>query len=256
MDNESTTAPLIWVEKDQGSVVTENKYVITGETNKKNQTFYYSKADYVNVVRVSTLKEFEDAVANANVDTIRLDANITGITKTVSVARTLTIEGESHKLTFTTLEKVGEVASGLVLMANDIKVTDLTVEMTAEDGWQGNYAMQVYNATGVVLNNVTAVNGDAGLLVNSSEVELTGTTTLNGNEFGGIEVSKSSNEEMRNSKLTVTGTIVMDNESTTAPLIWVVKGQGSVVPENKYVSKDMDEKGQIFYFTYDSVIKD
>ena len=124
--------------------------------------------------------------------------------------------------------------------------------MTAEEGWQGNYAIQVYNSKGVVLNNVTASNGDAGLLINASEAELTGTTTLLNNEVGGIEVSKGTGTGLQNSTLTVTGTISMNNEERTVPVIWIEPNQGTVTGEgvaDYHVTTETNSENKTYYYS-------
>src|SRR5699024_9055029 len=102
------------------------------------------------------------------------------------------------------------------------------------------------------LNNITASNGDAGLIVNASKVELTGTTTLLNNEVGGIEVSKGTGTGLQNSTLTVTGTISMNNEERTVPVIWIEKDQGTVEGEgiaNYYATTETNTKDQTYYYS-------
>lgn len=83
----------------------------------------------------------------------------------------------------------------------------------------GNIWLQAISSTGVVLNNITATGADGGILVNGAEVELKGTTTLSGNESGGIEVSKGESVAAT-PKLTVTGTLVNTSEAIALPTIW------------------------------------
>lgn len=203
---------------------------------------------------VSNVDEFKSGIANATeTTTITLGADITGINETLSVYKDVTLEGNGKTLSFNALNKdKNGVASALVINKDNVVVNDLTVEMTAQDGWQGNYAIQVYNAEGVVLNNITASNGDAGLIVNASKVELTGTTTLLNNEVGGIEVSKGTGTGLQNSTLTVTGTISMNNEERTVPVIWIEPGQGTVIGEgvaNYYSTKETNTKNQTYYYS-------
>jgi hypothetical protein len=66
-----------------------------------------------------------------------------------------------------------------------------TITFTGDEtGWQGNYVLHVYNTTGVTIKDIKLTGGDAALLVNGSEVTLTGAIDVSGNEFGGIESSK------------------------------------------------------------------
>lgn len=208
---------------------------------------------------VTNIDEFEAGVENATeLTTITLGDNITGIAKTLNVNKKVTIEGNGKTLGFAELQRVDGTASGLVISAEGTVVNDLTVEMTEKAGWQGNYAIQVYNTKGVVLNNVTTKNADGGIRLNGSEVELKGTTTLNNNEFGGIEVSKGAAADLNNSKLTVTAdaTIVMDNEAITRPVIWIEGGissdiQGTVegLPNTYYKVEGPFGKDQVYYYS-------
>ena len=167
------------------------------------------------------------------------------------------LEGNGKTLSFNAISKdASGVATALVINRDNVVVNDLTVEMTAQDGWQGNYAIQVYNAEGVVLNNITASNGDAGLIVNASKVELTGTTTLLNNELGGIEVSRGRAGGLNNSKLTVTGTISMNNEYLTVPTIWIEKDQGTVTGDgiaNYYETTETNDKDQTYYYSSEKI---
>ena len=207
---------------------------------------------------VSNVDEFKSGIANATeTTTITLGDNITGISETLTINKDIVLEGNGKTLSFNAISKdASGVATALVINKDNVVVNDLTVEMTAQDGWQGNYAIQVYNAEGVVLNNITASNGDAGLIVNASKVELTGTTTLLNNEFGGIEVSKGTAEGLENSELTVTGTISMNNEYLTVPTIWIEKDQGTVVGEgvaDYYVTTETNNKNQTFYYSSEEI---
>lgn len=203
---------------------------------------------------VSNVDEFKSGIANATeTTTITLGDNITGINETLTINKDIVLEGNGKTLSFNAINKdASGVATALVINRDNVVVNDLTVEMTAQDGWQGNYAIQVYNAEGVVLNNITASNGDAGLIVNASKVELTETTKLLNNEFGGIEVSKGTAEGLEKSELTVTGTISMNNEERTVPVIWIEPNQGTVTGEgvaDYYVTTETNSKNQTYYYS-------
>ncbi|MBO5096072.1 MAG: hypothetical protein J6B98_04280, partial [Bacilli bacterium] len=84
--------------------------------------------------------------------------------------------------------------------------------------------------------------------LNGSEVELTGTTTVTGNEFGGIEVSKGT--APNNSKLTVAGTVVSTDEDVNCPAIWLIDGQGTILGGTFYTKANVTDQGvaQTYYF--------
>ncbi|GAA0233009.1 hypothetical protein GCM10008921_16770 [Metaclostridioides mangenotii] len=93
--------------------------------------------------------------------------------------------------------------------------------MTPKEGWQGVYGIQVYNAKNVTLNDVSSSGADGGILVNGSEVTLTGIVEVSGNESGGIEVSKGEADGIGEPKLTVNGTVTYTEETETEPVIWI-----------------------------------
>ncbi len=203
---------------------------------------------------VSNVDKFKSGIANATeTTTMTLGDNITGISETLTINKDIVLEGNGKTLSFNAINKdASRVASALVINKDNVVVNDLTVEMTAQEGWQGNYAIQVYNSKGVVLNNVTASNGDAGLLINASEAELTGTTTLLNNEVGGIEVSKGTGTGLQNSTLTVTGTISMNNEERTVPVIWIEPNQGTVTGEgvaDYHVTTETNSENKTYYYS-------
>ena len=260
--NETTTTKEYYVGQEITEVATKYGYTFEGwfaEDGTEYETpFDMPETDLALTAKwsktVSNVDEFKSGIANATeTTTITLGADITGINETLSVYKDVTLEGNGKTLSFNALNKdKNGVASALVINKDNVVVNDLTVEMTAQDGWQGNYAIQVYNAKGVVLNNITASNGDAGLLINASEAELTGTTTLLNNELGGIEVSKGTGTGLQNSTLTVTGTISMNNEERTVPVIWIEPDQGTVTGsgvEGYYPTKETNDKNQTYYYS-------
>lgn len=83
--------------------------------------------------------------------------------------------------------------------------------------WQSAYAFHAYKVTGVVIKNLTIKNGDAGILVNGSEVTVTN-ITLSNNRAGGIEVSQGGGVTTV-PLLTVSGTFEFDYANV--PPIWI-----------------------------------
>lgn len=119
-------------------------------------------------------------------------------------------------------------------------------------GWESDYIIQAFKTKGVVLKDIKLTGGDAGLLVNSSEVTLKGVVDVSGNEFGGIEVSHGENpSDYLN--LTIEGTLVNSTEHENAPTIWVenagkwdtvVKGNNNV----QFADEDITAKNQTYLF--------
>lgn len=98
-------------------------------------------------------------------------------------------------------------------------------------GWQGNYVMEVRNTKGANIDNIKLIGGDTALLVNDSDVTLTGKIDISGNKFCGIEVSKEI-IGLENSTLTANGTLVNGTEAYNLPTINLVKDKGIVIEKN------------------------
>lgn len=247
--------------KDEGIV--KLKYEII-DASREEVLATTTKTFDVSIKEVSNLEELKSVIAN-EFGAFKLTADIDSIDETITIPYTVRIDGNNHKLVFNELERVNGTASGLVLTGNDSNISNLEVSMTKKDGWQGNYAIQVYNATGVLLKDVAANNADAGILVNSSTVTIDGTTTLNGNEFGGIEISKGSAEGLAKGKLIrykdtttkqITGLISMDNEATNRPVVWIEPSEGTFTNTTGYVSSKLtNDKGQTYYYSDIKFIK-
>lgn len=176
------------------------------------------------IAEVANLTELKAALANTDISTI----NITGsfnTTETIKVERKVTINGGNKMIKFT-----GDLA-----------------------GWQGNYVIQVYNTKDVTINNLKIIGGDAALLVNGSDVTLTGRIDVSGNQFGGVEVSKGTEVGLQNSTLTVNGTLVNGTEAYGLPTIWLVQGQGIVTGVNAPLTTSSTVKtGQTQYYLVDT----
>lgn len=191
-------------------------------------------------------------------DTIVLGADISGLDERLVIDESITLDGDGYTLSFMDAINTATYGTrhGICVDADGVTVKDLTVEMSAADvaGWQGVYGIQVYDATGVVLDNVTALGGDRGILANGSDVTLTGTVNIGDNEFGGIEVSKGSG--VGDASLTVNGTLSNDTEEYGNPAIVLVHNddtgrtpQGTVtgnVPE--YINYYSGTEYQTHYF--------
>lgn len=89
---------------------------------------------------VSNVDEFKSGIANATeTTTITLGDNITGINETLTINKDIVLEGNGKTLSFNAINKdASGVATALVINRDNVVVNDLTVEMTAQDGWQGN----------------------------------------------------------------------------------------------------------------------
>lgn len=177
------------------------------------------------IANVATLEDFKAALADETKTLINLTADFSTNEK-ILIDRAVTINGNNHTITF----------------VNDA------------EGWQGNYVLHVYKATGVTIKDIKLTGGDAALYANGSEVTLEGTVDITGNEFGGIEVSQG--KDVTNlPKLTVTGAITYQSpDSDIKPVIWIDGRQtndGWVVAEGLYeevAGKNPANNGDQYYF--------
>ncbi len=153
----------------------------------------------------------------------------------ILVFKKVTINGEGNIITRSNSFKeivqgngLPKINSVIVVSQNGAIINNLVVDSNGKEevGWQGLYAMQVYNAKDVQLNNVSLKNGDGGLIVNGSTVIATDIST-SGNEYGGIEVSKGAETGLANSTLTITGDSSHE-DAEGKPAIWVYPGQGTL----------------------------
>lgn len=153
--------------------------------------------------RINTEQELREALANTK-DHITLDSDITLTGGSLLITQPVVIDG------------------------NDKTITGPNLGGTWVNGGY-NYAIKVYNTSGVVINSIRIKGGNAAMLVNGSSVKLTGNTHISDNVFGGIEVS-------RGKDLTQPGSLVLsgnlwdlaNTETYARPVAWVVHGQGSI----------------------------
>lgn len=140
----------------------------------------------------------------------------------LNVPGAITVNGRNLTITSTNDADDAEDAAG-ILVTGAAAIKNLTVSgpnntTTAWD--EGEYGIKVYNAENVTLQDVTVTGANAGIQVNSSAVTLAGTVTVSGNEWGGIEVCKSSNEGLTAGTLNINGAAVVCTD-TAVPAIWI-----------------------------------
>ncbi len=168
-------------------------------------------ASYVGVdgqTHVDTAADLQAALDNPSVTYITLDADMT-TSSTILLSRSgVRVNGNDKRITYT-----GDTA-----------------------GWQGHYVVQAYNVSNVEINSLRVSGGDAGFLINSSQVTLKGNTHVDNNEFGGIEVSRSSNHALPTSALTLQGALWNETytEANGKPSVWVVNGEGTLDSSTLY----------------------
>lgn len=160
-------------------------------------------------------------------DTIELDSDLT-ITEQLTLKKAVTLNGNNHILSPNFAKTDTANNSALGIQASGVTVNDLV-----EDGVNGInlHGMNVFNASGVSINNVTVKNNDyTGLVVNGSKVVVDNLTTAT-NGWGGADVDKAGAE------LTVNGT--SHHDETLADIYVDNSAVGKVVDtNNQYGSKD------------------
>ena len=147
---------------------------------------------------VNSEDDFTNALADSEVDTIILNANI-NTTKKINITRPVTIDGNNHTMTYTGTFKGGH---------------DNTV-------WDGIYVLQIYK-TSATIKNIKLTGANAALLVNGGTVHLEGNIDVSGNGFGGIELSQGQNvTEASKAILDDNTELINTTDSKNKPTVWV-----------------------------------
>ena len=193
---------------------------------------------------VATEEALKQAIANGDKE-VKLTDNITVASGNLNLGTTEHFDGNGKTISF------GTTGQNLVSTHSGTIIENVTVENTvATEDWSSTYGIQCYNGD-YTIKNVTAKGGNAGILVNSANVTLEGTIDVSGNEFGGIEVSKSSNTQLQPSTLNINGaTIVNTTEEFRKPTIWIDGAEdGNVVngAESMFATTELVEN-QIQYY--------
>lgn len=153
---------------------------------------------------VNNETELKEAINNADVKTIELGSDI-DITETIVVMSEKTIDGKNHTITYKGLFKGG--------------VSDNTVWGNNTNG-RGVYIIQVYN-TSATIKDIKLTGGNAGLLINGSNVELKGTIDVSGNGFGGIELGQGSGVTNTPAVALNDVKLVNTTETSDKPTLWI-----------------------------------
>lgn len=190
------------------SVAIDDKQTLTITVNGKATTYEVEiKAD---PSKVATEEDLINALNDTNLGTLTLTNDITLI-KDLVINREVVIDGNDKKINLNGVFTGG----GIVVSGDNVQLKDINI-IGSETA--NVFNVQFYNVKGGKLNNVILSNSKkGGLLVNGSEVTVTGIKTEN-NTWGGIEVSQGSGVT-EEPKLTVTdaGEHIEGNN----PAIWI-----------------------------------
>ncbi len=217
-----TGKPTIWIDKI--SELNEDVVAVTG-LNKfaadNDQVHYFlGKIPAEITAEVKNSGELEAALQNPQIEIINIAEDIVA-DKTLSVSKSVIIRSLADAKTISFENKKGFQIEN----APNVTFENIKLEITGdEEGWQSLYVLQAYGASNVVLKNITATGGDAGILVNGAVVTLEGVVDVSGNEFGGIEVAKGVGVESSPRLIGETANLKNDSEaSSKKPTVWIDK---------------------------------
>jgi len=227
---EAATAAVVTAETSQTQAdVISARALVNALPDGSDKTALSARLDAVQAIidaraaalLVSNEAELRAALANAYVTQIQLDASFS-LAATVNVERPgVSINGAGFTVTGPAKGTEVYEGHGFDVLANNVSFSELTITGS------GRSNLVFYNVTGGVVTNVTLTNAaNAGMIVNSSEVSISGVTT-SGNGWGGINVDKKTTETPH---LTVLN--LRDHTSPVAyitPAIWVDSGNAAWV---------------------------
>lgn len=160
----------------------------------------------------------------------------------IAIGRKVDVDGQGHTITFST------TGQNLVVTGDGAHVHNIAVKNTADTTkWNSTYGVQFYNGT-YTIENITSTGANAGILVNSSTATLGSGVDVSGNNFGGIEVSQSSNEGSPASSLTVNSKIVNTTEAYGKPTVWTDGDNASVTDKTGMTANGEIKENQVQYY--------
>ena len=158
------------------------------------------------------------------------------------MSRAISIDGQNHTITFT------NTGQNLVVAASGAEVYNLKVANTADTvSWNSTYGIQFYNGT-YNIHDVSVTGANAGILINSSTATIGANVDVSGNNFGGIEVSKSAGAGTSASQATVTSKIVNTTEEYGKPTMWTDGEDATVVDNTGMTATTAVKEGQTQYY--------
>lgn len=220
-DSETTDKPTVWTD---GQDVGADRVNITGlsvvENAKTNQNHFFINSKNA-AVTANDAESLKNALSNANIGTVILGTDI-ALNETLNINRSVTLDGRGNAITAPhSAKKIAVVNLASDADSAELKDINFAFDAAAPVDWQSAYAVQVYKSKNVVLNNISAKNGNAGILVNGSEVTLNGTIDVSDNSFGGIEASMGIGVDMQPSVNAESCTLVNTTETAGKPTIWI-----------------------------------
>ena len=233
---EAQGLPTIWIDesdKINAQVNISGMFAKEIVKNEKVQKHFYLAEENLpvdeTVQEVADSGELQDAIANDEVELIRLTEDISASSPLV-ISRDIVINGQGHTITApASAKKVITVTNSEQRAEGKIEISDLNAvfEGEAPADWQSMYGIQIYNVSNVVLRNIKASNGNAGLLINGAEVAVEGTIDVSDNSFGGIELGKGVGVERMPKLSGAVSSLRNTSEAVRKPTVWT---DGADVP--------------------------
>lgn len=187
-----------------------------------------AKAAYVarNAATGMAYTSLPEAVAAANAgDTLNLTSNII-LSTTLHIPKKLKIVGGGYTLSSSHTRTNGSTSAVLSVEASGTTVTNLTI--SGGQPAQNLHGIVVYQATDVDITDVSIDSVNAGVIVNSSAVDVSGLSVTNA-RWGGINVDLSSGQTVGTSSLTISGANTLP--TTPLPAIWTEKPANAVITD-------------------------
>ena len=196
-------------------------------------------------VTVDTTEEFENALADENVKKITLTDDVAVPAGLEIANENVVIDGNGQ--TIRVDDKTRGKEAQFLISADGVTLKNVTVVSNSD------FAIQVYKATGVTLEDVTAVGAKGAVLVNGSEVTMKNCEVQNTGDsaWGGINVDKGQDVETA-AELIIEGTLTFDKVATGKPVIWSENDAEATitVPESVKLEKQEnagEKKDQIWF---------
>lgn len=136
----------------------------------------------------AALNNLDSVVSSAQAgDIISIDSDLT-LNKAVTLTKAVTINGNSHTINapFAKTGTANDNNAAFIILSNGVEIKNATVKGIASSTLHG---VNIYEVTGVSLNNVTVENFRSGVVVNGSSVNIADIHT-SGNTWHGINVDK------------------------------------------------------------------
>ena len=142
-------------------------------------------------IEYDTLPEAVDAAEDGDTVNLLRDVETGG---TVSITRPLVLDGNGHKISVSKDISEKENGSNSVLELEQAGEDNLLIQNLTIDASNAKHGVNVFECGNVTLKDVTVEGAQgAGVIVNSSAVQLEGAIRLDQNAWGGINVSYGSN---------------------------------------------------------------